>query len=357
MAKRSYAGSGRWSGRKLFLGAALVVLVGLAGWRVFFEKSLPGVDKNKIRAEQKTDLIDPAILVVTEQKPMVRKMPAVKGTAEKQQPKYEPGVTEVKKSVPVAVAAQKSRKGQESLRQGRAACKAKDYITARMWLSKAVAEGLNEKEEREARKLINRTTDGWLFSGEIYSGDKWCSQYRVVSGDSLTKIARKYAVTYPLLMRINQIKSAKNLAAGQRLKVVQGPFRVVVDRKRFLMSVYLGDLLVRSYSVTIGAPGRETPTGLWKVELKQLDPEWVDPDTNKRFLPHDPQNPLGNRWIALKGQEGKAVGETGFGIHGTIEPDKIGTAASRGCIRLLNKEVGELYNMLVVGKSLVRVEN
>jgi len=65
---------------------------------------------------------------------------------------------------------------------------------------------------------------------------------------------------------------------------------------------------------------------------------------------------LGSRWIELEGIEGKAKGQTSFGIHGTKEPKTIGAAGSRGCIRLHNGHAILIYNLLVPIHSLVRVE-
>ncbi len=55
------------------------------------------------------------------------------------------------------------------------------------------------------------------------------------------------------------------------------------------------------------------------------------------------------------GLEGNAKDRTGFGIHGTKDPDQIGKADSRGCIRMYNGEVKLVYDLLVEGISTVRV--
>ncbi len=109
----------------------------------------------------------------------------------------------------------------------------------------------------------------------------------------------------------------------------------------------------------LGKPGRETPTGLWRVKSggKHISPIWTDPDTHKVYSPGDPDYPLGSRWIELEGIKGDAKGQTSFGIHGTKEPDTIGTAGSRGCIRLHNGDAILLYNLLAPIHSLVRVED
>ncbi len=62
-----------------------------------------------------------------------------------------------------------------------------------------------------------------------------------------------------------------------------------------------------------------------------------------------PENPLGVRAIYLFNKGG----DTGFRIHGTNAPSSIGTAASSGCIRMLNHEVTELYNKVKVGTKVI----
>jgi lipoprotein-anchoring transpeptidase ErfK/SrfK len=46
-------------------------------------------------------------------------------------------------------------------------------------------------------------------------------------------------------------------------------------------------------------------------------------------------------------------GDTGFRIHGTIHPESIGTSASSGCIRMLNREVIELYAETRIGTKVI----
>ncbi len=249
--------------------------------------------------------------------------------------------------------------GLNLLKQGRQAIMQKDYIKARQLLSDAVSAGLTITEEKQARKLINQASDEWLFSKNIFENDPYCSRYKVQTGDMFATIGKKFKVPYQLLMKINGIHDAARLRAGQNLKVIQGPFQVKVKRSTYTMSVYLDDLLVRSYIVGLGAPGRQTPTGLWRVTpgRKQVNPAWDDVEEGKHYYPDDPENPLGERWIAIEGIEGDAVGRTGFGIHGTIKPHEIGKSASRGCIRLHNKDVEELYDLLQEGDTTVRVIN
>ena len=248
-----------------------------------------------------------------------------------------------------------NEQAEDLLRDGVAAIAGEDYIGAREKLSQAVAAGLSDERDGQARQLINELSDKWLFSKNLFTEDELCQRYKVKSGDLLIELGKRFDVPYELIMRINGIKDARSLAAGQTIKVVQGPFHARVELSSFSLSVYLGDVLVRSYAVGLGKPGRETPTGKWLVRRKQYNPKWVDVEQGKVYQPDDPENPLGERWIALKGLSGNALGRTGFGIHGTIRPDEIGQTASRGCIRLHNSDVEELYDLLTSNKSEVQV--
>jgi lipoprotein-anchoring transpeptidase ErfK/SrfK len=62
-----------------------------------------------------------------------------------------------------------------------------------------------------------------------------------------------------------------------------------------------------------------------------------------------PDNPLGARALYLF-DHGR---DTLFRIHGTNEPKSIGTAASSGCIRMLNEEVIELYDRVPIGTKVI----
>ncbi|MCP4710033.1 MAG: L,D-transpeptidase family protein, partial [Planctomycetes bacterium] len=238
---------------------------------------------------------------------------------------------------------------------GKTAFDTKDIITARDQLSQALNLGLQNNLDQIAREMLNQSADLWLFSRTSFPRDTFCTRHTVESGQYLSTIARKYSIPHELISRINGISDPSKLKAGQAIKVVQGPFHAKVELSKFSLTVYIDKTVVKTYNISIGKPDRETPTGLWEVELKQPNPTWTDPDTGKVYRPDDPGNPLGTRWIALKGLEGDAVGRTGIGIHGTIKPGEIGQQASRGCIRLFNGEVQELYDLMVPGKSQIWV--
>ena len=158
-------------------------------------------------------------------------------------------------------------------------------------------------------------------------------------------------------MEINNIKRPESLRAGETIKVINGPFHVRIYRSSFTLDLFLQNTFIRSFSVGLARAGHETPTGLWivKPDGKMISPTWTDPDTGKTYEAEDPDYPLGSRWIGLEGVKGAAKGRTGFAIHGTKNPDEIGTASSRGCVRLHNGNVVLMYNVLMPGVSQVEI--
>ncbi len=66
-------------------------------------------------------------------------------------------------------------------------------------------------------------------------------------------------------------------------------------------------------------------------------------------MPGGAENPLGARALYLyrNGQDSH------FRLHGTIEPETIGTAVSSGCIRLVNQDIIDLYERVPVGATVV----
>jgi lipoprotein-anchoring transpeptidase ErfK/SrfK len=213
-------------------------------------------------------------------------------------------------------------------------------------------------EQRQAVKIeMTKLSERWLFGPASFPSDTLTDTYTVRSGDLLDVIGRRLKVPYEILMQLNNIPRPQALQAGKALKVVKGPFHAKVCRSTFTLDLYLQDTYVRSFKVGLGRPGYETPTGRWRVQDggKLIKPTWTDPDSGRVYKADDPDYPLGTRWIALEGMEGAAVGRTGFAIHGTKEPEQIGTAGSRGCIRMYNGEVVLMYNMLVPVYSQVDV--
>lgn len=232
-------------------------------------------------------------------------------------------------------------------------------IAARELLTQVLKMELSPSIRAEVKVQLSKLAEVWLFSPKVYAEDKLTSYYLVQPGDIFERISKQYKVPYESIMSINGILRDRDLTAGQKIKVIQGPFNVVIYKDSFTMDLYLQDKYIKTYRVGLGQVTYETPTGRWLVSStgKKIRPSWTDPDTGRVYDGTDPDYPLGSRWIGLDGISGLAEGRTGFAIHGTKDESTIGTKASRGCIRLYNGDVVELYDLLYGGVSEVLVNN
>ncbi len=231
-------------------------------------------------------------------------------------------------------------------------------IDAREKLNEALRMPMNVQQRTFVKDQLSELSKKWLLSKTIIPDDKLCGSYLVKSGDLLSTIGKRYKVPWEILKGINKISRPEALQAGEQIKVINGPFHAKVYRSTFTMDLYLQDeTFVRSFRVGLGKEETETPTGLWRVKSggKLIKPPWPDPVTGRMYHPEDPDYPLGSRWMGLEGIKGNAKGRTGFGIHGTMETEQIGTTGSRGCIRMHNGEVILIYNLLVPNLSTVEV--
>lgn len=163
--------------------------------------------------------------------------------------------------------------------------------------------------------------------------------YVVQPGDMLQTIGRRHKLSWEYLAKLNHT-DPKKIRAGQKLKMTQGPFAALVSLGRHELIVHQNGAFVKSYRVGLGK-ANSTPLGKFTVKNKEKNPTYYGPEGV--IAADDPQNPLGERWID--------IGDS-YGIHGTIDPDSIGKNESRGCVRLLNSDVEEVYDFLVVGSEV-----
>lgn len=132
-----------------------------------------------------------------------------------------------------------------------------------------------------------------------------------------------------------------------------GQIHVIKDR--FHLFWTLGDGRARRYGVAIGGEGRNY-TGMLTIRRKAEWPRWVPTQNMINLEPEiyapyrtglpggHPRNPMGSRALYL--HDGGRP--TYYRIHGTPEPETIGTAFSSGYVRLTNDHVAELYEMVPV---------
>ncbi|HET7206012.1 MAG TPA: L,D-transpeptidase [Terriglobales bacterium] len=149
-------------------------------------------------------------------------------------------------------------------------------------------------------------------------------------------------------MRLSNNKAPQVLGAllllalpvmGQRCsKSVRERRTIVVSIPDRKLAVIEEGKTIRTFPVAVGARVSPSPAGGFQVINRVTRPTYYHPGV---VIPAGKDNPLGPRWIGLN--------KKGYGIHGTNEPRSIGKAASHGCIRLRNRDIKELFEMVSVG--------
>jgi hypothetical protein len=97
-----------------------------------------------------------------------------------------------------------------------------------------------------------------------------------------------------------------------------------------------------------------SPTGLFFVQFKELDPVWILPDWYyvKNKLPIPPENSPQRRRPGELGVAAVYLGDE-IAIHGTDKPELLGRRVSHGCIRLSNENVRRLFHNVQVGTPVL----
>ncbi len=114
---------------------------------------------------------------------------------------------------------------------------------------------------------------------------------------------------------------------------------VMVDQSEKLLTVFDGDEVLLTTSVAVGTNENPSPNGYFYITDK--------------LLTGDPSGAYGPVAFGISGFSDTlssfAGGPGQIGIHGTNNPDSIGTAASHGCIRVNNDVILDLSDLLPLG--------
>ncbi|MBW3572653.1 MAG: L,D-transpeptidase family protein [Gemmatimonadetes bacterium] len=129
------------------------------------------------------------------------------------------------------------------------------------------------------------------------------------------------------------LASASTAAAQLRIDI-----NIPANRLRVLE----GDSVLRTYRVSVGMPGHDTPDGEFTIGRAEWNPSWRPPPGREwtreaQFTPPGPNNPMGRVKLFFAPL---------YYIHGTPDTANIGQAASRGCVRMRNRDVIELARLL-----------
>ena len=119
---------------------------------------------------------------------------------------------------------------------------------------------------------------------------------------------------------------------------------------KFLYLVQGGGRALR-YGIGVGRPGF-TWAGVKTVSRKAEWPGWTPPREMLKRRPDLPRHMVGGEANPL-GARALYLGSSMYRIHGTSEPDTIGTNVSSGCIRMTNADVTDLYERVPVGTKVI----
>jgi lipoprotein-anchoring transpeptidase ErfK/SrfK len=203
----------------------------------------------------------------------------------------------------------------------------------------------------------------WFDDPDRVNDDEAYFEWRRKVRERRLKLRQKQVRAKVKPAKKTKVLKAKPVAYEGRREVsyftLEKPGTIIIKtRERALYQIRGGGRAMR-YLVAVGKEGFSW-SGTAKVGFKRVNPTWTPPAEMIERKPEYaewadgmpggiPENPLGVRAMYLY-RDGR---DTLFRIHGTNNPSSIGTAASSGCIRMLNREVVELYNNTPVGTKVI----
>ncbi len=129
-------------------------------------------------------------------------------------------------------------------------------------------------------------------------------------------------------------------------------YRIVVDKSDFQLAIYKGQELLVAFPCAIGlVAGQKEAVGDMRTPTGEFTVDDIDDST---WWSHD----FGDGRGEIEGAYGpwfislRTPHWSGIGIHGTHDPQSIGTRASEGCVRLQNKDLIILRKFVKIGTKV-----
>jgi murein L,D-transpeptidase YcbB/YkuD len=139
----------------------------------------------------------------------------------------------------------------------------------------------------------------------------------------------------------------KSLAAALALTLASAAtaaaqLRIDINIPANRLQVLDGDSVIRTYPVSVGKAGHDTPDGEFTIGRAEWNPSWRPPEGREwardaQFTPPGPNNPMGRVKLFFAPL---------YYIHGTPDSASIGQPASHGCVRMRNRDVIALARLL-----------
>src|SRR3990172_6879375 len=143
------------------------------------------------------------------------------------------------------------------------------------------------EKQKEIKELLDKLNEELIFS-PLPSPD--ATMYTVQAGDIMARIAKQFNTNYELIARINK-KSPTRLNIGDKLKILTGKEKILINKSDYTLTLLLNDYYVKQYRIGIGKNDK-TPAGTFEVKNKLKEPTWYSP--NGGIFPYrHPENILG----------------------------------------------------------------
>jgi lipoprotein-anchoring transpeptidase ErfK/SrfK len=216
-----------------------------------------------------------------------------------------------------------------------------DFLKAKKLYKKIIKNIEDTNKIKVIQKRLEDINMKIIFSPIM---DECGVEYVVNPDDALIKIAKKFNTTVNLIKRANYLDS-DIIRPGDKLKVNTCKFSIVIDKSQNLLFLKREDEVVKTYVVATGK-NNSTPIGNFKIVNKLINPTWYK--TGAIIPPDSPDNILGSRWMGFNIK--------GYGIHGTTNPTDLGKQITMGCIRMRNKDVEEIFDIVPIGTEVTIVD-
>ena len=139
----------------------------------------------------------------------------------------------------------------------------------------------------------------------------------------------------PSANTINQVLTTTNATSDP--DATFHPLEIYISLEDQKLYVISGKKLLRKYPIAIGKPSTPTPTGVYAITERVVNPNGGDGAYSSRGLEFSK--------------------ELNLAIHGTNDTQSIGRAISGGCIRMYNQDIEKLFDLIPLGTKVTIATN
>jgi lipoprotein-anchoring transpeptidase ErfK/SrfK len=200
-------------------------------------------------------------------------------------------------------------------------------------------------------------------------GKTWLakSQQSALDYETELELVAEKSHSHPaLIRRLNPSVNWTNITPGTVLQIPDVNYPAPTNKAAFAV-IHLADKFLEAFDTetnllvhfpcSIAANVEKRPVGELHVAVVAPNPNYTfDPElfpespesrqlNQKLILQPGPNNPVGVVWIGLD--------KTGYGIHGTPNPEQVGRTESHGCFRLANWDAEYLMQLAWVGMPVL----